>query len=155
MANDQFTTKFKVDIAELKEAFKEAKDQILLANSEFKKATGGMDDWASSADGLSAKLKQLRDVLDAQKTQLQSLKDQYDLVVQSQGENSEGAKKLKTKMNNLEGAIKDTEAQIETYDEQLGKLKEQDEKVETLTQKMTDATDAFGEMLGKRCHRCY
>ena len=53
MAND-VTTKFKVDISDLKKNISAANQQIKLAEAEFKNATVGMDDWAKSADGLSA-----------------------------------------------------------------------------------------------------
>ena len=58
MANET-TTKFKVDISELKKGISDAQRQIKLANAEFKAASAGMDDWSKSADGISAKLKQL------------------------------------------------------------------------------------------------
>ena len=88
--NNDITTRYKVDISELKSQFTEARRQIQLANSEFKAATSGMDDWTKSADGLSAKLKQLKDVLAAQKSQLATLEQQYALVVKEQGEGSKG-----------------------------------------------------------------
>ena len=73
MAEQETTTKFKVDISELKKQFADANRQIRLVNSEFKAATAGMDDWGSSADGLGAKIKQLNGVVDAEKSKLQSL----------------------------------------------------------------------------------
>ena len=85
MAKDTETTaKFKADISELKAAFQEASRQVRLANSEFKAATAGMDNWNKSADGLSAKIIQLNGVLTAQKSQLSSLEKQYELTVQQQ-----------------------------------------------------------------------
>ena len=57
--NNETTTKFKVDISDLKKGIQDAQRQIRLANAEFKAAASGMDNWASSADGISAKLKQL------------------------------------------------------------------------------------------------
>lgn len=120
--NDNVTTSFKVDIAELKSQFTEARRQIQLANSEFKAATGGMDDWTKSADGLSAKLKQLKDVLAAQKSQLATLEQQYALVVKEQGENSKGAEELRIKINNQKAAIGNTEKQIRNYNTQLETL---------------------------------
>lgn len=89
--NEETTTRFKVDIYELKAQFQEAQRSIRLVNSEFKSATAGMDDWAKTSDGLSAKIKQMNGVLDGEKSKLQSLKDQYALVVQQ-----EGAKQLVT-----------------------------------------------------------
>ena len=146
--NNETTTKFKVDISELKSQFTEARRQIQLANSEFKAATGGMDDWTKSSDGLSAKLKQLGDTLGAQKTQLKSLEDQYALVVKEQGENSSGAERLKIQINNQKAAIANTERQIQTYTQELAQLGDEDKKVDDLTGKMTSATEAFGKMLG-------
>ena len=146
--NNETTTKFKVDIAELKSQFTEARRQIQLANSEFKAATGGMDDWTKSADGLSAKLKQLGDTLGAQKTQLKSLEDQYALVVKEQGENSTGAERLRIQINNQKAAIANTERQIQTYTQELAQLGNENQKVDDLTGKMTSAAEAFGKMLG-------
>lgn len=120
--NENVTTKFKVDISDLKKEFTEARRQIQLANSEFKAATGGMDDWTKSADGLSAKLKQLKDVLSAQKTQLKSLEEQYALVVKEQGADSKGAEDLMIKINNQRAAIGNTEKQIRNYNTQLETL---------------------------------
>ena len=70
MANTTSTTSFRADISQLKSAMQEASRQVKLANSEFKAATAGMDNWSQSATGLKAKLSQLDSVLSAQKKQL-------------------------------------------------------------------------------------
>lgn len=120
--NNETTTKFKADISELKKNFQEAQRQIRLANSEFKAATSGMDKWGDSADGISAKLKQLDSVLDAQKKQLQSLEAQYAAVVEEQGENSKGAQELMIKINNQKAAIGNTEKEIRNYNNRLNEM---------------------------------
>ena len=86
MSTNESTTRLSVDISELKKNFQEASRQVRLANSEFKAATAGMDNWAKSADGISAKTKQLNGVLDAQESQLESLKSQYAQVVEAEGD---------------------------------------------------------------------
>lgn len=140
MANDNenITTRFKVDISDLKKEFTEARRQIQLANSEFKAATGGMDDWTKSADGLSAKLKQLKDVLSAQKTQLKSLEEQYALVVKEQGADSKGAEDLMIKINNQRAAIGNTEKQIRNYNTQLETLGTDTEEATKDTKNLSD-----------------
>ena len=70
--NEDITTRFTVDISDLKANIQEANRQIKLANSEFKAASAGMDDWSKSADGLSAKIKQLNTVHDAENKKLDS-----------------------------------------------------------------------------------
>lgn len=136
--NDNITTKFKVDISDLKKEFTEARRQIQLANSEFKAATSGMDDWTKSADGLSAKLKQLKDVLSAQKTQLKSLEEQYALVVKEQGADSKGAEDLMIKINNQRAAVGNTEKQIRNYNTQLETLGTDTTEATKDTEKLSD-----------------
>lgn len=65
--NNETTTKFRVDISELKSAMQEAKRQISVANSEFKAISSSMDNWKRSTDGLQAKLNQLDANLNSQK----------------------------------------------------------------------------------------
>ena len=77
MANTSSTTSFKADISQLKSAMQQAQKQVSLANSEFKKATAGLDNWSQSAVGLSAKLKQLDSVLSAQKQKLSLMEQEY------------------------------------------------------------------------------
>ena len=119
MPKNETTTKFKVDISELKKGIQEANRQIRLANSEFKAATAGMDDWSKSADGVSAKITQLNSVLTAQKSKLENLEKQYELVVQEQGENSRGAEELRIKINNQKAVVGETEKQLRSYNAKL------------------------------------
>lgn len=149
--NNDTTTRFKVDISELKSQFTEARRQIQLANSEFKAATGGMDDWTKSADGLSAKLKQLKDVLAAQKSQLATLEQQYALVAKEQGEDSKGAEELRIKINNQKAAIGNTEKQLRNYNDQLDNLgKEEDDgkkKTDDLNNSFTTAKAVMADLV--------
>lgn len=134
------TTKFKVDISELKANITEANRQIKLARSEFKAAASGMEDWAKSSDGLSAKIKELSAVQDAENKKLQSLKEQYALVVAEQGENSKGAQDLAVKINNQTAAVNRVSKQLEGYS---GELKEVQKAEELAAQKGIDFNDAL------------
>ena len=48
---ENVTTKFKVDISDLKKNITEANRQIKVANATFKAETAGMEDWTKDADG--------------------------------------------------------------------------------------------------------
>lgn len=139
------TTKFKADISQLKAAMQEASRAVRLASSEFKAATAGMDDWSKTADGLSAKTKQLNSTLEAQKKQLRSLEEQYRLTVQEQGENSKGAQELAIKINNQKAAIKNTEASLNSYEKALNEVENANEDAAESAQK---ASDGFTVMKG-------
>ena len=56
MPSNETTTKFKVDISDLKKNITEANRHIKLANAEFKAASAGMESWEKSTDGMNAKL---------------------------------------------------------------------------------------------------
>ena len=120
--NNETTTKFKVDISELKKGMQDAQRQIRLANAEFKAASSGMDDWGKSADGVSAKLKQLDTTLNSQKSILNALKEQYALVAREQGESSKGAQELAIKIANQQAAVNKTQKEIDKYTQTLKDL---------------------------------
>lgn len=141
MANDNTTTtKFKVDISELKKAMQEAKRSIAIANSEFKAVSSSMDDWSKSTDGINAKLKQLDTTMGAQKTVLSSLEAQYEAVVKEQGEGSKAADDLIIKINNQKAAINSTQKQIDKWNTSLNELQSESGQAE-------NATDGLGKAL--------
>jgi TP901 family phage tail tape measure protein len=137
MANET-TTKFKVDISDLKAEFQEAERVIKNSNAEFKAATAGMDSWSRSSDGLTAKLKQLNTNYEAQQKKLKSLQEQYERVTKAEGENSSGAQDLKIKILNQQAAVAKAEKSIKDYTAKLEKAKEQENKTKTATEKLTD-----------------
>ncbi len=144
MANNETTTKFKVDISELKKAMQEAKQSVAVANSEFKAVSSTMDDWSKSSEGISAKLKQLDSNLKSQKTVLKSLEDQYELTVKQMGEGSKAANDLKIKINNQKAVVNQTEREISKYEDSLVEVSEA-EKVAAKTGKdVADVLDDIG-----------
>lgn len=104
-----------LDVSDLKAGLSEANKQIQLANSEFKAAASGMDDWTKSTEGVTAKVKQLDTVLKMQKSKLAGLSAEYEKVAREQGENSEAARKLKVQINNQQAVVNKTEKEFNDY----------------------------------------
>lgn len=119
---EPITTKFSVDISELEAGIQEAKRQIKLANSQFKAASSGMDNWAKSADGLQAKLHQLGSVQDAENKKLELLKRQYTAVAEKEGENSIAAQELMIDINNQQAAVNRVTSALKWYQSKLNDL---------------------------------
>ncbi len=142
----EITTSFTADISGLKKGIKDAKQQITIANAEFKKATAGMDDWKKSSEGVAAKLKQLGSTLEQQKSILSSYQKQLALTEEAYGENSEEANKLRVQILNQEAAIAKTEKQIGQYEKSLEELKfaesEAGKDAEKLAKQTEDAKKA-------------
>lgn len=137
MAGNESTMKWKVDITQLKSAMQEAKRAISQANAEFKTATAGMDRWSNSTTGLEAKLKQLNDLLPAQKRQLEILEAQYADTVKTVGENSTAAANLKLKIEEQKAAIAKTESSITKYTDKLADMKAKQAESESATGKLS------------------
>jgi len=145
MADYTTTTKFAVDISELKKAMQEAKRQVAVANSEFKAVSSSMDDWTKSTDGISAKLKQLDSNLKSQKTILGSLEEQYERTVKEMGEGSKAADDLKIKINNQKAVINSTEKEIGKYNEELSKVSEAEKEAAKSGKTVAEVLDDVGE----------
>ena len=150
MAENEYTSKFKIDITDLKKGMQQANQIMRIANSEFKAATGGMDKWGNSADGLSAKLKQLNAVHDAQTDKLELLEAEYKRVVQAECENSKGAQDLYIKMNNLKGEIGKTESQIKTYSEKLDDMQHAQEQSENAANEQISTFDKLKRTISEQ-----
>ena len=119
---NETTTKFNVDISNLKKGIQEANRQIKLANAEFKAASAAMDDWASSSKGLEAKITQLKTTLSAQKTILNSYKEQLLAVEEEFGKNSKEADNMRIKYENQRAKVIETQKALGTYETKLGEV---------------------------------
>lgn len=159
MPNNETTTKFKVDISELKKAMQDAKRSVAVANSEFKAVSSTMDDWSKSSEGISAKLKQLDSNLKNQKSILKSLEAQYELTVKEMGEGSKAADDLKIKINNQKAVVNQTEREISKYEASLEEVSEAEKTaaktgktvadvLEDVTEESKDAGEGFTVLKG-------
>lgn len=123
---EDITTKFKVDISDLKKGISEANRQIKLANAEFKAASAGMDDWSKSSAGISAKLKQLESILAAQNSKLKNYKDQLAAIEQTEQKNIKRADELKAKLQQLASqGVSKTSAEYKKYEKALNDVEKE------------------------------
>lgn len=113
-----------LDVTDLKAGLSEANKQIQLANSQFKAASSGMDDWTKSTEGITAKIKQLDSVLKMQKSKLAGLNAEYEKTVKEQGEGSEAARRLKVQINNQQAIVNKTEKEFKNYSSILKQAEE-------------------------------
>lgn len=142
MPNEQenVTTKFKVDVSDLKKNITTANNTIKLLNAEMKNISAGMEKGAETADTLAAKMQKQSQIVDAEKSKLNALKSQLQRLVQAQesgtgvvadltnkyrqaaeqyGENSAEAKKYLQELNKAETAQDKNAAAIERLNVQI------------------------------------
>lgn len=143
------TMRFNADISNFKAAMSEANRAAKLANSEFEAVSSGMDDWAKSTDGLSAKLKQLATVQAAEERKLNVLKKAYAEVVEEQGENSKAAQELLIKINKQQAAVNKVSKEYDRYTDMLKDAErgtdDAADALEDMERGAEDAADALDE----------
>lgn len=138
------TVKWKVDVSQFKNAIAEANRSIKLANSEFKRASAGLDDWSKSEDGLAAKMRQLSAVADAQQRKVDILRQQYEETAKAQGEDSKAAQDLKVQLNNQEAALESTKKEMRKYSEGVD---DAEEETKETTQSLSAMKVAIGNLI--------
>ena len=146
---NETTTKFNVDISQLKKGIQDAKRQISLANSEFKASASALENWKTSTKGVGDKLRQLGKTLKAQESILDNLEQQYRAVADAEGENSEGAEKLKIAINNQRTAINKTQKDIDKYEKVLSDLNDESKDVADDGKKASKTIKEIGDSAEK------
>ena len=141
--SNETTTKFKVDISDLKKGIQEANRQIRLANAEFKAASSGMDNWSKSTDGISTKISQLEKVLSSQNKILDNYKKQLALIIDEYGETSKEADEMRIKIANQQAAVNRTASELRSYQSTLQNLENEQRKAAESTENQITAYDSL------------
>ena len=138
MADRDITTRYGLDVSDLKKGLDEAKQAIRLANATFKAETAGLDDWASSADGVRSKLAQLDKVLEAQQSQLDIYKKQLENANNESEKSARRAEELRAKLQELaDDGVSKTSDEYKEYERQLQYAESAQERNEKKAQNLT------------------
>ena len=157
--NNETTTKFKVDISDLKKAMQEARKQVAYANSEFKAVSSSMDDWSKSSEGINAKLKQLHSNLEAQEKVLNDYEGELERIKKEYGENSKEALEYGKILNDQRATVNYIKKDIAKYEEALEEVskaekiasktgKDVAEVLDDIANEADDAGDGFTVLKG-------
>ena len=150
MPDIESTARIKADLSQLRSEFQSASRSIQLANSEFKKAAAGLDDWAASADGVTAKCTQLRATIEAQEKQQESLKKQLELTVKEYGENSAAADRLRIRINNLEASTEKNRKSLSDYEAKLEDIQKAEASAGDGVGKFESASEKLAKTIDKQ-----
>lgn len=146
MPDTSSTTTFRADISSLRAEMQAASRAVRVANSEFKAATAGMDDWGSSADGLEAKIKQLQSVLSAQNKQVALAAEQLSKVEAEYGQNSAEADRARVSYNNFKAAASKTEKELSQYQRKLDDVSDETKQLDQSTTTAGKGLKGFGDV---------
>lgn len=114
--------RFEIDVTDLKNGIKQANQAVRLAESQFKAAASGMDDWRTSEEGLNAKLTQLNRTAEIQDAKVRALTQEYNRLAQEYGENSSQAQAMAIRVNNATAALNKTQREAKDVEQSLSRL---------------------------------
>ena len=143
--NNETTTRFRVDISELKSAMQDARRLVANANSEFNAVASSMDDWRKSSEGLTAKLNQLRSNLESQESILREYEHVLEEVRREYGENSNEAIEYQTRLNNQQAVVNRIRREMAEYEETLREVSEAEAIASRTGQDVADVLNDVGE----------
>lgn len=132
-----------VDIADLKTGLSQAKSEMRLADSEFKKRTAGLESWQDSAQGLAEKLVSLSSKIQTQREYVENLGKQWADAKEKFGESSKKATDALTAYNNAQSTLTKMMAEYEKYSESLRDLADDTELAKNKTSDLRKAIDSL------------
>ena len=164
MASENVTTKFRVDISDLKKNIAEANRQVKQYRAELANASAGMQKGEETADSLSRKIEAQSKIVEAEKAKLQALKDElakyestlekgqgiisdltrkHEDAARAFGEDSEEAKKLAKQLADAQAA---QERNAAATDELRTRIINQDTAVKNAQGQVNQYSDALNDL---------
>ncbi len=119
--------KYEVDIEDLKMSVSEASKKIKQANADFNEASSKMDNWATSVDGVGAKIKQLNTILEAERAKLAKNKKEYNDTLGAIDKYTKEMEELKAKKQQAIATYGKESKEVEELNEQIKKLSREQE----------------------------
>lgn len=146
MADERIGSSFSIDITDLKAGLAQANRMIRESESEFKAAAAGMDDWTTSAKGVTDRITYLNKAVDLQKEKIRALKEQKQkLLKEGYDPNSKALVELRTKINNETAALNKNEKELEQQKKALEEMGDESEKAAKGTDKLKESTEKTGK----------
>lgn len=148
MPNETLGASFQIDTTNLKAGLAQANRMIRESESEFKAAAAGMDDWSSSAEGVTARIQHLNTTTDLQRKKVDALKSEYNrLIKDGLDPTSKQASDLRIKINNETTALNKNEKELEQQTRALEEMGNETEEAAKDTDKLADSAGKSGKGL--------
>ena len=136
MPTENYTSKFRVDVSDLKKGLADANAAVKKANAEFKNATAGTKEWQKSADGLNAAITAQKKVVEEEQKKLDILKEQLDRLNKSQEDGKRIISDLNAKYDEAAKTYGATSEEAQKYAKQLSDAEAAQERNRKVAQKL-------------------
>ena len=130
-----------LDIADLRTGLNDAKREMALADSEFKKNVAGLDKWDKSVEGLTEKVVLMATEMEQKKSIVDAYRKELQRVVDAYGEESKQAKDAQKKLNDAEASYTNAVAYTEKLRKKIEDLGDEDVLSAQDSDKLKEAVD--------------
>lgn len=137
MPTENVTTKFKVDISDLKKNIQTANNQIKLLTAEMKNANAGMEKGAETADSLTTKIQKQSQIVQQEENKLQALKDQLARLNQNQEQGERIIADLTAKHQEAVRVYGEASDEAAVYAAELGRAQAAQDRNRAAAEKLT------------------
>ena len=127
-----------LDVTDITSGLSQVSKAITQSNTDFKKATAGMENWSKTSEGLTAKLDQLTTNLELQKKGASGLEAEIKRLQESEGDHSAEIERAKKKLDTYQINIANTEKEIKKYSTALEQTQKKEKESQSATSKLTD-----------------
>ncbi len=105
--------------AEFKRGIQDVNNRLKMARSEFKLAGAGVEGFGKSLDGMRSKSRYLEQTLQLQQSKVQQLRQRYEQLKATKGEDDAATQRMLIAYNNAQAAMNRTEADLRRLNEQI------------------------------------
>ena len=136
MPTENYTTKFKVDISDLKNNIKTANAQIKTYAAEIKNASAGMKKGEETADSLTKKINAQQKIVETEKSKLQALQEQLNRYNAKVSEGEKVVAELAEKHRKATEEYGENSEQVKALSKQLQDAQAAQERNKTAVQQL-------------------
>ena len=127
-----------LDVTDITSGLSQVSKAITQSNTDFKKATAGMENWSKTSEGLTAKLDQLTTNLELQKRGASGLEAEIKRLQESEGDHTAEIERAKKKLDTYQINIANTEKEIKKYSTALEQTQKKEKESQSVTGKLTN-----------------
>lgn len=139
-----------LDIADLKAGLQDAKSQLKLAESEFKKNTSALDDWGNSAEGVLEQIVLLNEKIAYQEKQMGYTRSEIERAAEKYGAASTKVKDLTAKLNDQEAYLNKLKGQMDTAKGKLDTFASSESLAGRSAKELADSVDRLRQRLSEQ-----
>lgn len=147
-SGENLGAKFTIDITDLKAGLTQANRLIRESESEFIEAAAGMDDWETSTEGLTKRIKTLNKQVDIQQEKVNALVKEKERIIKAMKDEGKSNEEIEKAVDAVNKSIQREGKQLDNLKKKLKQSENNLDKFESASDDAADALEDMGDEAG-------